>query len=454
MIHVILKEGLQKDEFIKNRTEGFEEYKKSIDKYTPEYVEAITGIPVDKIIEAARIYGSARNASIAWTMGITQHACGTDNVTTLTNLALITGNIGREGTGLNPLRGQNNVQGACDMGAQWDSYPGYFKVEDEIARKRFENLWKTRLSDKNGIPLTEIMDNVLHGKLKALYIMGENPAVSEPDSNHTIEALKSLELLIVQDIFLNETAQYAHVVFPAASALEKDGTFTNTERRVLPIRKIVNAPGESLEDWLIVQKLTEAMGIFWNYRSWEDVLADINLVIPQYVGITPERIKRGELIQWPCPDAKHPGTPILHREKFSRGKALIQVVEHIPPAEETSADYPFVLSTGRNLYHYHTGTMTRRSTSLNSYCAEPYFEMNPDDMKDLGISDGEKVKIISRRGEIVIQAKASNRVEKMNIFLPFHFAEAAANMLTINALDPKSKMAELKVCAVKVSKVC
>lgn len=451
-IHVILKEGLQDASFIKSRTEGFEKLWPYVEKYMPEYVEGITGIPAEKIIEAARIYGTAENASIAWTMGITQHACGTDNVTALTNLALITGNIGKEGTGLNPLRGQNNVQGSCDMGAQWDSYPGYFRVDDEASRKRFENLWKTKLSPSPGIPLTEIMDAVLENKLKALYIMGENPAVSEPDINHTIKALESLDLLIVQDIFMTETAKLAHVVFPAVSALEKDGTFTNTERRVLPLRKVMKPKGEAKEDWYIVQKLAMAMGSFWNYRSWEDIMSEINLIVPQYAGITPERIRNGELIQWPCPDSKHPGTPLLHKEKFTRGKALITPVEHIPPAEGVCAEYPFVMSTGRNLYHYHTGTMTRRSASLNSYCSEPYFEMNHEDMKKLSIADNEKVRVFSRRGEIIIQAKSSPRVEKGNIFLPFHFAEASANRLTINALDPKSKMAELKVCAVNISK--
>lgn len=453
LVHIILKEGLQKDDFINERTEGFDKLWASVEKYTPEYVQTITGISAEKLIEAARIYGIAERASIAWTMGITQHAHGTDNVNALANLALITGNIGREGTGLNPLRGQNNVQGACDMGAQWDSYPGYFKVDDEVSRKRLENLWKTNLSSNNGLPLTEIMDAVLEGKLKSLYIMGENPAVSEPDINHTIKALESLELLIVQDIFLTETAKLAHVVFPAASALEKNGTFTNTERRVLPVRRVMKPKGEAKDDWDIIQNLAIAMGSFWDYRNWEDIMREINLIIPQYAGITPERIKNGELIQWPCSDSKHPGTPILHREKFTRGKALIIPVEHIPPAEGTCVQYPFVLSTGRNLYHYHTGTMTRKSEPLNSYSRGPYFEMNPDDMKELGIADNEKVKIFSRRGEIIIQAKSSPRVEKGNIFLPFHFAEAAANKLTINALDPKSKMAELKVCAINISKI-
>ncbi len=453
MIHVIIKEGLQKKDFICDRVEGYEKLWPSVEKYTPEYVQSITGISGEKLIEAARIYAKANVASIAWTMGITQHAHGTDNVTALSNLALITGNFGKEGTGLNPLRGQNNVQGACDMGAQFDTYPGYMRVDDEDCRRRFEKLWHANLSPNIGLPLTELMDAALGDKIKALYIMGENPAVSEPDSNHVIAALKSLELLIVQDIFLTETAKYAHVVFPATSAIEKNGTFTNTERRVLPVRKVIEPKGEAKDDWYIIQKLAIAMGTYWDYQNWEDVMKEINIAVPQYAGIIPDRIKNGESIQWPCPNIQHQGTPILHTEKFTRGKGLISVVEHIPPKEPPCAEYPFVMSTGRMLYHYHTGTMTRKSVSLNSYADKPYFEMNPEDMKELVIADNEEVRVYSRRGEIIVRAKVSDRVLKKNIFVPFHFAEAAANRLTINALDPKSKIAELKVCAVNITKI-
>lgn len=453
LIHVILKKNLQNDEYIKNRTEGFDALKVAVEKYTPEHVERLTGIPADKLIEAAGLYGKADRASIVWAMGITQHAHGTNNVNSIVNLALITGNIGKEGAGVNPLRGQNNVQGSCDMGALPDSYPGAQKVNDKLIHERFENVWRSKLSSVPGLPLTEMINQAAEGKLKALYVMGENPVVTEPNLNHLTHSLKNLNLLIVQDIFLTETAQLADVVFPATSSLEKDGTFTNTERRVLAVKKVLNSKGESKDDWQIIQSLAVAMGASWSYLSWKDIMREINSVTPQYAGITPERILNDENLQWPCPESTHPGTPVLHLEKFTRGRGLISVVEYAGPEEPVSGEYPFVMSTGRSLYHYHSGSMTRRSKALNDFVNDPYFEINSDDMNKIGISDGEIVKLISLRGEIEMKTKASERVAPGNIFLPFHFAEAAANKLTLDALDPVSKIPEFKVCAANIKKL-
>jgi formate dehydrogenase major subunit len=454
LVNVILNENLQNDKFIAERTEGIDALRKSSAKYTPEYVEKISGIPKDKLIEAARLYGKADKGSIAWTMGITQHTNGTDNVKALANLAMITGNVGKEGTGCNPLRGQNNVQGSCDMGALSNSYPGYQKVFDLAVKEKFEKAWQSpNLSSEVGLTIVEMMNAAAEGKFKALYIMGENSLVSDANINHVEQAVGKLDLLIVQDIFLTETAQYADVVFPAKSSLEKEGTFTNTERRVLMVNKVLESKGDIKDDWAIIQALAEGMGYFWQYDSWKDIMKEINIVTPQYRGITPERLMNDEKIQWPCPDSNHPGTPILHIGKFARGLGVLHPIEHTPPKEITDKEYPFVMTTGRILYHYHTGSMTRRSKSLNKYVNDPYFEMNADDMKEMNISDGEKVRLKSRRGEIVIAAKASDKVAGKNVFVPFHFAEAAANRLTLDDLDPASKIPEYKVCAISIQKL-
>ncbi len=454
LINVILSENLQDDKFISDRTEGIDALRESNAKYTPEYVEKITGIPKEKLIEAARLYGKADKGSIAWTMGITQHTNGTDNVKALANLAMITGNVGKEGTGCNPIRGQNNVQGACDMGTLNNNFPGYQKVFAPGVKEKFEKAWKCKnLSSEVGLTIVEMMNAATEGKFKALYIMGENSLVSDPNINHVMHAFKELDLLIVQDIFLTETAQQADVVFPAKLSLEKDGTFTNTERRVLMVNKVLEPKPDQKDDWEIIQELGQGMGYFWQYNSWMDIMREINLVTPQYGGITPERINNGERLQWPCPAKDHPGTPILHIGEFTRGKGLLSPIEHTAPKESPDKDYPFTMSTGRVLYHYHTGSMTRRSKSLNKYVKDPYFEMNSDNMKEMDISDGEKVRIKSRRGEIVIAAKDSDRVAKDDIFIPFHFAEAAANKLTLDELDPASKIPEYKVCAVNIAKI-
>ena len=452
LMNVIIGKEIHDKKFINTRTEGFDELWKTVSEYTPEVVEKITGIPSAQLIEAAELFGKAEKASIIYAMGITQHTNGTDNVKSIANLAMITGNIGKESTGVNPLRGQNNVQGACDMGALPNVFPGYQKVTEPAVHSKFEKTWHTKLSDKPGLTVVEMMNAACSGEVKAMYIMGENPVISDANSNHVEDALKSLDLLICQDIFLTETAQLAGVVFPSSSFAEKDGTFTNTERRVLPVNKILPPIGNSLPDWKIIQKLAQGMGIFWQYSNWKDILLEINILTPQYGGITADRIINGELLQWPCPSITHSGTKFLHKDKFARGNGLLTAIEHIPSKELPNKEYPFVMSTGRILYHYHTGSMTRRSKSLNRYVKDAYFEMNTEDMKELNIQNGEKVKVSSRRGTITIAANKSEKVKKGNIFVPFHFAEAAANKLTIDELDPVSKIPEYKVCAVKIEK--
>jgi len=453
MLHIIWKEKLYNEEFIKSRTEDFDSIIPIIEKYTPEKVEEITGIPKEKLIEAARLYAKAEKASIVYSMGITQHTTGVDNVLSLANLAMITGHIGRESTGVNPLRGQNNVQGACDMGGLPDVYSGYQKVVDEQARKKFEEAWGVKLPDKPGLTVVEMMYAATEGKVKAFYMMGENPMMSDPNIPHVKEALEKVEFIVCQDIFMTETTQFADVILPVASFAEKEGTFTNTERRILKVNKAIEPLPGIRADWEIIQEIARRMGYEMNYASWEDILREINRLTPIYGGITPERVNRGEKLQWPCPTPEHPGTQYLHKEKFSRGLGKFHPVDFIPPAELPDENYPFILSTGRMLYHYHTATMTRRSNSLIKYSNEPYMEMNPDDMAKLGIKDGEKVKVSSRRGSIEIKAVASDRVFPGLVFIPFHFSEAAANILTNDALDPIAKIPELKVCSCKIEKI-
>ncbi|MEO0230229.1 MAG: formate dehydrogenase subunit alpha, partial [candidate division WOR-3 bacterium] len=453
MLHVIWKEKLYNEEFIKTRTEDFDKIIPIIENYTPEKVEEITGIPKEKLIEAARLYAKANKAAIVYSMGITQHTTGVDNVLSLANLAMMTGHVGKESSGVNPLRGQNNVQGACDMGALPDVYSGYQKVIEEDKRAKFESAWGVKLPDKPGLTVVEMMNAACEGKIKAFYFMGENPMMSDPNIPHVKEALERAEFIVCQDIFMTETTELADVVLPVASFAEKEGTFTNTERRVLKVNKAIDPLPGVKTDWEVVQEVARRLGYNMNYSSWEDILREINQLTPIYGGITPERVNRGEKLQWPCPTPEHPGTPYLHKEKFSRGLGKFHPVDFIPPAELPDEEYPFILSTGRMLYHYHTATMSRRSSSLISYVNEAYMEMNPADMEKLGIKDGEKVKVTSRRGSIEIKAVASDRVFPGLVFIPFHFSEAAANILTNDALDPIAKIPEYKVCSCKIQKI-
>jgi len=449
MMHVIEKEGLIDKEFIEKRTEGFESFKEMLTEYTPEVGERITGVPKEDIIKAALLYGNAIKPGVYYTMGITQHVHGTENVYSLANLSLMTGNLGRESTGLNPLRGQNNVQGATDMGCVPDFYPGYQKVNRPGIKEKFEKVWGAKPSNEIGLTATEMTQAAIDGWLKAMYIMGQNPVLSDPDINHTIEALRKLDFLVVQDIFMTETAELADVVLPAACFAEKDGTFTNTERRVQRVRKVVEPPGEAREDSRIIMELSNRMGYEMIYDPMEEVFQEAGKVWPAVAGITYSRLAK-EGLQWPCPTLNHPGTSYLFKGGFPRGKAVFSVTRYRPSGELPDKEYPFLLSTGRQPFQYHTGTMTRKIDAINKVSPEAYIEVHPDDAKQSGIKDGVIVKVSSRRGSIRIKAIISDRPKRGMVFIPFHFKEAAANVLTNTALDPISKIPALKVCAVKL----
>jgi formate dehydrogenase alpha subunit len=450
MMNVIIAEDLYDKTFVETRTEDFDALKQTVQKYTPDHVEEITGIPGDQLADAARLFAGARAGSILYCMGITQHVSGTDNVKSLANLAMLCGHMGKEGGGVNPLRGQNNVQGACDMGGLPNVFTAYQPVNSDDARQKMEAAWEvTGLSDQPGMKVTEMLPAAHDGRLKALYVIGENPMVSDPDIAHAEACLEHLDFLVVQDIFLTETAQKAHVVLPAACFAEKDGTFTNTERRVQRIRKAVEPPGDAMPDCRILSGIAKRMGHDWVYPDSEAIYDEIRRVTPSYAGISYERIDEVG-IHWPCPTIEHPGTPILHKEQFTRGKGKFHAIDWIPPAEQTDAAYPFYLTTGRVLYQYHTGTMTMKSEGIMDRAPESFVEISRGDAKSLGIDDGKMVSVSSRRGTITAVAKISEKAVNGTIFIPFHYAQAAANRLTNTALDPVCGIPELKVCAVNI----
>lgn len=452
LLHVIIKEELYDQEFIARRTEGFEAVKLAVEEYTPEKVAAVTGVPAGDIIEAARTYARGPRSTILYAMGITQHVTGTGNVMALANLAMACGQIGKEGSGVNPLRGQNNVQGACDMGGLPNVLPGYQPVTDPEIRRKFAEAWRIPgLPGKPGLTLMEMMAAAQQGKLKGMYILGENPVLTDPDVSHVEEALKNLEFLVVQDIFLTETARLADVVLPGASFAEKEGTFTSTERRVQLLHKAVEPPGKARPDWLILNDLLLLMGCPGKYSSPEEIMREIAGLTPSYAGITYKRLEDKGL-QWPVLSLDHPGTPVLHRERFTCGRGKFQVVHYRPPAEEPDEEYPFLFTTGRILYHYHT-VISRKARGLEEICPVPVVEINSDDAARLGIQEGEMVEIASRRGKVRVKARLTSRVPQGQVFMSFHFHEAAANLLTIPALDPVAKIPEYKTCAVKVNKV-
>jgi formate dehydrogenase alpha subunit len=449
LIHIILKEKLHAIDYIRDRTEGFAALEKAVEKYTPEHVSKITGIPVADIRKAALMYGKARPASILYTMGITQHANGTDTVLALANLAMVCGNIGVEGGGINPLRGQNNVQGACDMGALPNVFPAYQPVSNSESREKFSEAWGAALSDKPGLTVVEISHAAEVGRVKALYIVGENPLLSDPDLTHVKAAFKKLDFLVVQDIFMTETARAADVVLPSACFAEKDGTFTNSERLVQLVRKAIPAPGDARADWDIISDLSTRLGYPMNYGNPREIMAEISALAPSYAGITYARIEK-EGIAWPCPTQDHPGTRMLHKDRIVRGKGLFSAIEYTAPAETPDDEYPLILTTGRVIYHYHTGSMTRIGEGINERCPESLVEINPADARKLGVESGMMVEVSSRRGKVRVKANVTDRAPVGTVFMNFHFREAAVNLLTNPALDPVSKIPELKACAVKV----
>lgn len=454
MMNVIIQEDLADKEFITAHTEGYEEMAAVVTRYTPEYAEKITGVPAEDIRRAARIYAKAGAAVICYAMGLTQHSTGTDNVKAVCNLAMLTGNIGRPGTGVDPLRGQNNVQGACDMGGLPNVFTGYQQVENPEARDKFEKAWGVSLPSKAGKTLTEIMNMAYRGEIRAMVVIGENPMLSDPDLHHVEEALENLEFLVVQDIFLTETAKYADVVLPGACFAEKDGTFTNTERRVQRVRKAVDPPGEARADWEIICDLAARMGYPMSYRSAEEIFEEIRSLTPSYAGMTYARLE-GRGLQWPCPAEDHPGTKILHHEgNFARGKGLFSAVEFKEPVELPDEEYPLILTTGRSLYHYHTGTMTRRARALDKHEPEARVEVHPEIAAKLGITDGELVRLSTRRGSIEVKAKITEKIGRNVVFMTFHFAETAVNLLTNgDSLDPVAKIPEYKVAAARIDKI-
>ena len=476
MIHTIIKENLHKPDFIAQHAVGFEELARSVEDYSPENVQIMTGIPAHMLIEAARIYARANAAVIMYAMGITQFTHGTGNVVALSNLAVITGQIGRPGAGICPLRGQNNVQGASDLGALPDFYPMYQPVTDDSIGAHYENAWNAKLSRKAGLRVTGIPAAIEEGKLRALFIFGENPLMSDPDSNELREAFGHLDLIVAQELFLTESARMADVVLPAAGWPEKDGTFTNTERRVQRVRKAVPPPGDAREDWWVFSELARRMG--YEGMAWsgpEDIWNELRHVVPEtFGGMSYARLEASQGLCWPCPDENHPGTPILHQDgnfmtptqkaelrpvlfdpqALPREKGLQfdrPILGHI--AEHVSDEYPFLLTTGRRISQYHTGTMTRKSPMLEAVAPEERIELNPKDAKELGVRDGDFIRIDTRRGYIVARSKVTNRVQKRMIFGTFHFWEACCNELTgAGEFDEYSGIPEYKISAANVTK--
>jgi len=454
MMRAILDEGLEDRQFIDERCENFCAVEESLRDFTVHDAQAITGVPAEKIAEAARIYATNKPSSTLFAMGITQHTHGTDNVLAVSKLAMLTGNVGKPSTGVNPLRGQNNVQGACDMGALPNVYPGYQSVKDPAAKAKFEKAWNASLSDTVGLALTEMYDAIEKGELTSVYLVGENPILSHADASHVRRALEKLEFLVVQDIFMGDTAPLADVILPAASFAEKDGSFTNTERRVQRVRQAIDPVGDSWPDWRITCEIAKRMGAEgFDFSHPSEVMQEIASVTPSYGGISFERIDKDGLC-WPCPNPKHPGTQILHTESFARpgGKACFVSLKYRPPAELPDDEYPLLLTTERSLYHFHTGTMSRKVEGLERKRGCELVEINPEDAQELGISDGQVIRVISRRGKVKAQALVTEVSPPGVVSMSFHFSESPTNVLTNAALDPVSKIPETKVCAVRIEK--
>ncbi len=466
LMNIMLEKGWEDKSFIEERTENFEEFKATVMQYPPEKAAEITRIPVEKLYEAAEILASSKPMAVLWAMGITQHIVGVRNVMDLANLQMLLGNMGKAGGGVNPLRGQNNVQGACDMGGLPNVYPAYQPVTSEEVREKFQKAWGATTEAKIGLTVTEMMPGILEGKVKSLYILGEDPVMSDPDTKHIRHCLEELDFLLLQEIFPSETAAYADVLLPGATFAEKTGTFTNTERRVQMVRKAIEPLGDSKPDWWILSELAKKLRVRisdrfqkdtpyagWEYQDTVEIMSEINAVTPSYGGITHARLEAGERLQWPCPTADHPGTPILHTKQFTRGKGKFMPIDHVPPAEKPDDDYPMIMSTGRVLYHWHGGQMTRRAAGIMQVYGEALVEVNPDDAVKIGLNGRNILRITSRRGSIEAKAWVTDRVPPGMVYANFHFPEASANELTHATLDPVAKIPEYKITAVKVELV-
>jgi formate dehydrogenase alpha subunit len=456
MCRIIYDEGLYDIAFVAERCENFEAFREELKNYPLDWVAKTTEVDPDLILKATRMYADNSPATILYAMGICEHSHGTDNVIATGNLAMLTGNVGKPGSGVNPLRGQNNVQGACDLGALPNVFPGYQPVSNEAVVKKFEEAWGVKLSREPGMKLTTMFPAAIAGDIKAMYIMGENPVLTDPDSHHVREALSKLDFFVFQDIFFNETAEYAHVILPACSYAEKDGTFTNTERRVQRIRKAIEPIGDSHTDYWIVSEIARRMGAKgFDHKDAAAIMEEIARLTPSYAGINYRRLEEGGL-QWPCPSDDHPGTCIMHEEIFARpsGKGNFVPLKYRPPVEMTDAEYPLMLMTGRRLYHYHA-TMTRKAGILNTLMSEEELQINPADAASRGINQGDMVHVTSRQGEVKVRAKITNAVPAGVVHMAFHFAETPTNVLISSrpeTLDPVTGTPAYKTCPVKVNK--
>ena len=452
IMHIIIEEGLQDMDFINERTEGYEKIKEIVKDYTPEKVAKICHIDAEDLRKAAIMYAKADMAPIIYCLGVTEHSTGTEGVMSMSNMALLVGKLGRPGCGVNPLRGQNNVQGACDMGALPGDFPGYQKVANPEVLAKFENAWGIKLNPKPGIKATEVFPAAIKGDIKGLYIFGEDPVVTDADTNHIIKALESLDFLVMNELFMTETAQYADVILPGVSYAEKEGTFSNTERRVQRVRKAVELEGEMRLDTDIFIDLLNRMGYPQPHLTSAEIMDEVASLTPSFAGISHKRLDEVGSLQWPCPSKDHPGTPILHVGKFARGLGYFYPAKYVPSAELPDAEYPYILMTGRILYHYTTRAMTGRTPELMEIAGKSFIEMNIKDADALGIKDGDKVKVASRRGEIETTAVVGTKVSPGETWMPFHFPDGNANWLTNAALDKFAKAPEYKVCAIKIKK--
>ena len=453
MIHIIIEEGLVDEEFVRTRTEGFEELKNIVKDYTPEKVAEICHVDPDQLREAARMYANAGKAPIIYCLGVTEHSTGTEGVMSLSNLAMIVGKLGKSGCGVNPLRGQNNVQGACDMGALPGDFPGYQKLTNEEVVQKFEKAWNVKLSRRPGLHATDVFPAAISKKIRGLFIFGEDPVVTDPDQGHVIKALESLDFFVVTELFMTKTCQYADVILPGTSYAEKEGTFSNTERRVQRVRKAVTIDGEMRLDTDIFTDLMNRMGYPQPYLRASEIMDEIASLTPSFGGISHQRLDAGESLQWPCPSRDHPGTSILHVGRFTRGLGWFYPAQYCESRELPDEEYPFILMTGRILYHYNTMAMTGRTHGLVEKEGHSFIEINTEDAARIGISDRERVRLTSRRGSIESEARVSDKVSVGETWMPFHFPDGFANVLTNAALDKYARIPEYKVCAIRIEKI-